>query len=252
MATWSTRRKYTYFFFFVTGLVLFIGIPTLLFLYEKPTCSDGKQNGSERGVDCGGSCTRLCPADFSDPRMVWSYSMRIVPGVYNALAYAQNPNQNVEAKSVPYTFKFYDAGGGLISERKGSVYVPPGQRFPIFEGGIQTQKEIVKTTFEFGAVTSWRAASPITDLKVTTTHLNQGDKPNAEVVFKNISLNKSYSKIDAFIILYDAQDNRVGFSKTVVDRINMNESQSMYFTWQEPFVRPVVRTEVLFVVRPLK
>lgn len=252
MATWSTRRKYGYFFFFVVGLVILIGVPAFFLLYEKPTCFDGKQNGSERGVDCGGSCARLCPADFSDPRVTWSYSMRVVPGVYNALAYAQNPNQNVEVKAIPYTFKFYDGSGGLITERKGSVYVPPGQRFPVFEGGIQTKRDIVKTTFEFGVVTSWRAGVAVTDLKVASTDLNQGEKPSAEVVVKNISLNKNYSDIDAFIILYDAQDNRVGFSKTVIDRILANESQSIYFTWPESFVRPVVRTEVLFVVRPLK
>lgn len=27
----------------------------------KPCCSDGKMNGDETGVDCGGSCTTKCP-----------------------------------------------------------------------------------------------------------------------------------------------------------------------------------------------
>lgn len=252
MASWSTRRKYSYFGFFFLGLVLVIGVPAFILLYEKPTCFDGKKNGNERGIDCSGSCAKLCPADFADPRATWSYSMRVVPGVYNALAYAQNPNQGVEAKSVPYTFKFYDVGGGLISERKGNVFVPAGQKFPIFEGGIQTNREIVKTTFEFGAVTSWRAGDTLSKLKAETTNLNQGERPSAEVIVKNISLSEEFSNIDAFIILYDTDGNRIGFSKTVIDRILKNGSQSIYFTWPESFIKPVVRTEVLFVAHPKK
>jgi hypothetical protein len=30
------------------------------FFVEIPTCSDVKQNGSETGIDCGGSCTQVC------------------------------------------------------------------------------------------------------------------------------------------------------------------------------------------------
>lgn len=251
MASWSSRRKYAYFFVFVVALVIIIGVPLVYFLYEKPSCFDGKQNGTERGIDCSGSCAKLCPADFSAPRVLWSFSMKVVPGVYNALAYVQNPNL-VEAKQVPYTFKFYDDKGMIITEKRGKTFVPAGQKFAVFEGGIQTQSMIVRTTFEFGDVPSWTQGEVLSKIKVLNTILDQGSRPSAEVSIENISLEEDFSNIDAFIILYDAEDNRVAFSKTIIESIKAGESHILYFTWPESFVKPVVRTEILFVAHPNK
>jgi hypothetical protein len=251
MATWSTKRKYGFFFLFVLILVILIGVPAVYFLYKKPTCFDGKQNGTERGIDCSGSCPKLCPADFAEPRVLWSYSMRVVPGVYNSIAYVQNPNP-VEAKSVPYVFRIYDDKGVQIAERKGNAFVPAGQKFAIFQGGIELEQAPARTTFEFGAVSSWRQGEIFSKLKVVRTDLDQGTSPRAEVTIKNYSLDKDVGETDAFIILYDADDNRVAFSKTVIEGVPANESRILYFTWPESFSKSVVRTEMLFTAKPKK
>lgn len=251
MATWATKRKLGYFFGLIFMLVLFVAVPAFYFLYTPPTCTDGKQNGGERGVDCGGKCARLCPADFTSARVLWSYSMKVVPGVYNTLAYVQNPNQGVEIKSLDYVFKFYDAEGILIDERRGSSFVPAGQKFVVFEGGIRTGIRIpARTTFEFTGVPAWRPGNVLTQIRTQNVDLTEGNAPKAEVKIQNMAVDKSFSNIDAFIVLYDADDNRVSFSKTVIEQIGVNQSQSLYFTWPEAFLRPVVRTEVIFMARP--
>lgn len=250
MASWSERRKYAYFFGFVVSLVILIGVPVVYILYEKPTCFDGKQNGTERGVDCSGACVKLCPADFASPRVLWSYTSRVVPGVYNALAYVQNPNPDVEALSVPYVFKLYNSQGELIAEKEGYTFVPGGQRFAVFLGGIQLQSVPTRTTFEFGSIPSWRQVQPLTEIKVVTTNIQEGSRPSVEVVIENISLQKDFDDVDVFIILYDAEGNRVAFSKTFIERLSAKETTTVYFTWPESFERPVVKTEVLFVVPP--
>ncbi len=233
------------------AVVLFVGVPAFFTLYKKPTCSDNKQNGTERGVDCGGSCARLCPFDFAAPRTLWSYSMRIVPGVYNLMAYVQNPNQNAEAGAVPYIFKLYDDEGIIVAERSGTAFIPAGQKFAIFEGGIQTGQRIpFKTTFEFKADPVWVPGVALSKIRVLTIDLTQEGKPKAEVRIRNDELSRGYSNVDAFIVLYDADDNRVAFSKTTIDSLGANETQTLYFTWPGSFERTIVRTEVLFVARP--
>ncbi|HEU5114911.1 MAG TPA: hypothetical protein VFT82_04055, partial [Candidatus Paceibacterota bacterium] len=124
MASWSTRRRWSYLLIFAALVVLFFGVPFFFLFYKAPTCFDGKQNGNETGIDCGGSCARLCPADFAAPRVLWSYSVQVVPGVFNSLAYVQNPNPSVEADNVPYLFRLYDSQGLLIAERTGKAFVP--------------------------------------------------------------------------------------------------------------------------------
>lgn len=251
MASWSTKRKYGYFFVLVIMAGLFIVTPLFLLFYKAPTCTDGKQNGNERGIDCGGSCPRLCPVDFSTNKVLWSYSMKVVSGIYNALAYVQNPNQGVEIKSMGYTFKLYDDKGVLISEKNGFTFVPAGQKFAVFEGGIPTGERIpAKTTFEFTGEPAWRPGAMLTKIRTLNVNLDQGSSPTAEVKIENDAVDQSFSNIDAFIVLYDKDDNRVAFSKTIIETISAVESKSIYFTWPEAFARPVVRTEVIFMAHP--
>ncbi|HEY0908320.1 MAG TPA: hypothetical protein VGE35_03155 [Candidatus Paceibacterota bacterium] len=253
MASWSTRRKYGYFLALVVVAVVLIGLPAFFLFYKPPTCADGKMNGSERGIDCGGKCARLCPADFSEAKVLWSYSSQVVPGVYNALAYAQNPNQNVEIASLGYTFKLYDSEGILVAEKNGTTFVPAGQKFVVFQAGIQTGTRVpARTTFEFTGTPAWRPGAVLSKIRTLNVELEQDGAPSAEVRIKNDAVDQAFSNIDAYVVLYDRDDNRVAFSKTVIEKIGVSETQTLYFTWPGAFVRPVVRTEVIFMARPQK
>ncbi len=250
MASWSTKRKSAYFLVFALFVVFAVALPMFLSFYKSPTCSDGRKNGSEKGIDCGGSCTRLCPADFAKPRVLWSYSTNVVPGVYNSLAYVENPNQSVEVDSVDYTFKLYDDRGLLIAERKGQTAVPAGQKFAVFQGGIKTGERVpVKTTFEFGEDIEWQKGSALSSIRVLTISLDQTSEPKAEAKIINDSVGKTYSSLSAFIILYDKNDNRLAFSKTLIDKIAPGEATVLYFTWPNAFPGKAVRSEIVFVAQ---
>jgi hypothetical protein len=251
MASWSTRRKYGFFFAFIIVAAIVLGVPAFFAFYKAPTCMDGKQNGGERGVDCGGECAKLCPADFAEPKVLWSYSMKIVPGVYNALAYVQNPNQLVEAKSLPYVFRLYDDRGILILERRGQTFVPAGQKFAVFEGALETGVRIpARTTIEFTPLPAWRQGEILSKIRVERIDVEEDASPRAEVRIKNESIDTVYSNVDAFVVLYDASGNRIAFSKTVIGNIAPGVVDTLYFTWPEAFPRPVVKKEALFVQRP--
>lgn len=89
---WVAKRKLFYGIFSIVALVLVIGVPLFFVLYKTPTCFDGKQNQNEKGIDCGGVCTRLCSSDIANPIVLWQRSFVVTDGVYNAVAYVQNPN----------------------------------------------------------------------------------------------------------------------------------------------------------------
>jgi hypothetical protein len=248
MASWSTKRRLGYFLVFALGILVVIAIPSFFLFYTSPTCTDGKQNGTEKGVDCGGVCTRLCPADYLAPRVLWGYSMNVVPGLYNSLAYVDNPNQGVMAESVQYSFKLYDDKGLLVAERKGKTSIPAGQKFAVFAGAIKTGERIpARTTFELAENIEWQRSAPLSGLRVLTTEVMEGNEPKAEAKIVNDTVDKTFSSLDAFIVLYDENDNRVAFSKTRIERIEPRETTTLYFTWPSPFVRKGIRTEILFV-----
>ena len=87
-------------------------------------------------------------------------------------------------------------------------------------------------------------------LRVDNIEVVQGPEPKAEIKIRNTSLDSGYSKVDAYIVLYDKNDNRVAFSKTIIDRIDASESKVINFTWPESFKTEAVKTEMLFTLRP--
>src|SRR3990167_9267397 len=97
--TWAMQRQ----LFYVGVLLLFFLIFGFLITYSRfnqpPTCTDLKQNGSETGVDCGGSCQLACLAQVDPITILWSRAFKVIPGRYNAVAYLENRNKNAAIQS---------------------------------------------------------------------------------------------------------------------------------------------------------
>src|SRR3989339_265818 len=129
--TWAFKRQ----FFYIFILVLFFAVFGFLIAYSKlnkaPTCFDNKQNDTETGVDCGGSCANACLAQVDPISVLWARAFRVVPGRYNAVAYLENHNKNIAINKVNYKFRFADKNNIYIGKREGSAYVPPSGRFAI-------------------------------------------------------------------------------------------------------------------------
>src|SRR3989344_3830217 len=92
--TWALKRQIFYtsvlcVFFLIFGFL--VGYP---YLNKPPTCNDGKQNGDESGVDCGGLCLRACIGEVDIISILWSRAFQVVPGRYNAVAYIENHTRN--------------------------------------------------------------------------------------------------------------------------------------------------------------
>ena len=87
--TWATKRKLQYLsaVFVLFLLVLFIILYPIIF--KKPTCIDNIMNGTETGVDCGGSCSLMCKEKTSDPIIFWSRAFPVVGKTYNLVAFIE-------------------------------------------------------------------------------------------------------------------------------------------------------------------
>src|ERR1035437_5233264 len=119
---WAFRRQ----IFYIGIILLLCAIVAFSVIYPKlnkpPTCSDGIQNGTETGIDCGGSCTYACLAQMAPVSVLWSRAFEVVPGRYNAVAYLVNHNKNVAVEKISYRFRFADANNVYIGKREGSTF----------------------------------------------------------------------------------------------------------------------------------
>jgi hypothetical protein len=244
--SWDQRRKLIYLGSFALFLIIVISIPTYLTLHQAPTCSDEKQNGTEEGIDCGGSCTKLCKPLQLRPGVLWQQSFEVAPGVYTAVAYVGNPNANAEAKNVPYVFRLYGPGNIVLAERKGVVYIPPGKNFAVVEAGIRADSKPISTSFDLDDNFTWfavRAAVPVFSIRGITVS-STTTSPVIEADIQNQTFT-DYGRINIVAIVYNRQDNAIAASKTYVDALKRQSVRHIIFTWPEAFTDAAIRVELI-------
>lgn len=249
MDSWSQKRKLIYGAIFLGAVLLVVGVPAFLLFYKAPSCFDGKKNGGEKGVDCGGKCIKLCQSDFLPPSVAWARIERVVPGIYNIGAYIINPNSEGEAKNVPYRVSIFDKEGILIAEENGTVTIPPHRNTLAFSSLIKLTNSLpAKVLFEFTEKPDWNkkidTLSPI--VVVSKDYIEEYDGSSLLVTLKNDGL-ETLNNLGVYVVLQDKNGNVTGFSKTVIDSLLPKSSEVAPFTWNTNRQGEVVSIEVLYV-----
>ena len=246
MSVWSAKRKFFYFAVAILFALLFVGLPIFLLIYRVPTCSDGKQNQGEAGIDCGGSCRAVCASVAIEPIVWWQRFFQISPGVYNAVARVENPNTDSAAARVKYIFRLYDKANAVIAWREGEVNIPPRQIFYVFEGGLTTGERLpVKTTFEFVAPLNWFVEKITAPLSVSGQILSKtSTTPRLDAILRNDSDNDVHN-VEVVAVIFDADGNAINSSKTIVDVVLSESAAPFFFTWRQPFDKEPTRVEII-------
>jgi hypothetical protein len=255
MSVWATQRKLTYISIAAVFLLIAVVWPSYHFLYKPPTCTDGKQDGGEQGVDCGGPCQLLCPALALAPIVHWDQIFPVAPGIYNAVAYIENPNLGSYAENVAYVFDIYDAQGALIATRTGTANIWANTKFAIFEPNIETGTSTAgSVTFQFTGKLTWvkdNLIFPQISIPQSSIVLSRADTtPHLDATVVN-STSVPVQNLPFISILYDAAGNAIAVSRTIVPYLANGASQGIYFVWTQPFSEPVVQTEIIPIETPI-
>jgi hypothetical protein len=247
---WALRRQILdlFIFFAVVGTFGFFII--YLFLSKEPTCFDNRKNGTETGMDCGGSCAMACLAETDSVSILWSRAFKVMHGRYNAVAYLENHNKNKAVDKIKYRFRFADENNVYIGKREGTTAIPPSGNFAVFEPAIGLGNSIpVYTTFEFTEIPNWMQVpqDKIDQLKILVSRIdlqNPDTSPKLLATVKNSSL-YSIPEVDVVAILYDKTGNAISVSKTYIETLAGEENRDITFTWPEPLSGIVFTKEII-------
>jgi hypothetical protein len=244
--TWAGRRKLVLWLGFISVVAVIGWLGYLKITDREPTCFDRVKNQSEAGIDCGGVCELLCPFQTIDPKVHWSRVFRVTDGVYNAVAYIENPNIESGVDSVSYTFQLFDKDGKYIAERRGTTFLSTNAVIPVFEGGIEVGgREPARTFFEFSEPFVWRIAKNLPGIRVERQGLTRIDTaPKIDAILVNESVVDAHN-IEVVAIVFDATDNAIGSSKTIVRLLEGSGEAPIVFTWPKPFLSSPSRIEVV-------
>lgn len=247
---WSSKKQISYFLVFLA--IFTIGVFILIFPYinKPPTCFDGKQNGDETGVDCGGDCARVCTNEAYGLVVSWSRAFSVSGGTYNLAAFVENQNTEAGIYNINYEFNVYDDDNVFIGRVSGSSFITPNTRNLIFEPSFDAGNRVpARVDFRFTNFPNW--------LRVDRSQRNAMSLDVQDIVFSNTF---SYPRLEAsvinntlmdirdievYAILYDSQDNVINTSKTFIQNLIKNSREKVYFTWPIPFKEQPSRIEIL-------
>ncbi len=255
MNSWSAKRKRFILSLVFVVLILLIGLPAFFFFYKSPTCFDGKQNGDETGVDCGGSCQLLCAVESlpiiqkGDAQI-----LKVADSIYEVVALFENPNANAQIYRASYTIKLFSASSTApIKIIEGEVFVPKNGIFAVFEKPFLLENESPNK-----AVFSWKKESlvwqknnvSLPNISVRTKNLTKPESaPRLDVQVLNNSLETIYN-IELIVLLSDTEGNIFAASKTFLDSLSSGSLAPAVFTWPTPFEKQATLIDVISRVLP--
>jgi len=251
--SWAVRRRILYLLGVFIFFAIVVGGPVAYhFLTIAPTCHDGVQNEGETSPDHGGPCLLLDAASLQPEAVLWARTLKVRDGLFDAVAYVDNPNQGAGVIDAPYELDLYDSQNVLVAQISGNTFVMPGGVTPVFLGGIDTgHRDAVHAQFQFTAPLSWervvglaqgitlsnqQVTSVASSSEVTATALNASVAPITDITF--------------VATVFDAAGNAIASSQTALPRLDAGASQQIFFTWPSAFPAQVGRVDIIPVVSP--
>ncbi len=248
--TWAAKRK-----LIIIGVIAVVLLAALasvwyFFFYTAPSCIDGKQNQTEEGIDCGGTCTYLCSASEAAPSVRFVRAFSPLPGRTDVIAYVDNPNTNAEAHKAPYTIELYNDQNVLVAKTKGVADLPALSTAPIFVPELFSGSEVVSHAFLTFSQPDihWVKASPLPKtLETQNVVYAGGDNPRVTATVYNKTA-QSRTRVYFVATLFGIDGKALASSATIVDVIPAQGTNSLVFTWPTPIAESVARVDIMPVL----
>lgn len=229
------------------GAVILISVA-----YQTASCVDGVQNQGETGIDCGGPCPYLCTDQQLAPTVLFTQTVDNGSGRVDLVASVENKNVTAAARTVPYRVRVYGANQALLREMAGSIDLPPATVVPVYIPGVAASQQSVKNAFLEIDPTApkWFTLSPDPRIVPKVSGIRLGGTMNAPRIQATLSNPSAtaLSNVQAVVMVYNPQGTIIGASSTVIPVIPGQDSATMMYTWNGPFVGAPTRIEVVPII----
>jgi len=231
------------------AIVILIVAVVLFLLWLKlfpATCSDGKQNHGEEGIDCGGPCPNECLGDVRDINVLWAKALSLKNGRYDLIAMLENPNINIVAESLEYEFYIYDKNNNAIGRREGKTFVNNFGEFLIFEPMVDFHLSVPNNVILKIKNISWKKRDiPKLQIVISKKDFTNTPFPKLDIFLVNKSPTKT-PELFVYPVIYDKDKNAFAASVTKIDGLDFNEEREVIFTWPKSFDKDPDSYDIFF------
>jgi hypothetical protein len=243
---WGRHRKALIIAILVSIGVFLVAITGIATFYHAPSCNDDSQNQGETGVDCGGPCSHLCTPEEIAPQVIFVRALNQQSGRTDVVAQIANKNPDAAAKDVSFTVTLYAEDNTVITTTKGTVDLAPNGNTPVFISGVASGNRTVKQTFltiDQSSLYWYKYKDDRPIVTVSDVVLTPGNAPRVTATVSNPTAFPLLN-LPVVITVFDAANNAIAASRTVVASVPPLGDASLIFTWNAPFVGSAAREEV--------
>ncbi len=245
---WAQRRQRIIVAILILVTAALVAVVVIAITYKAPSCMDNIKNQGETGVDCGGPCSTLCTADEVAPRVLFVRTVSPAAGRTDVIAYVSNENPNAVAPHATYTLELYDSNNQILAKRQGTVTLPPSATIPLFISNVYDGNgEVTQAFLTFDNVAiKWQRSDSKQVVPIQGNYQWDSNTQNPRVseTLTNPTANTLFNET-VVATVFDASDNAIGASQTVIPTFQGQSTAMVVFTWNQPFSTTPVRIEVL-------
>ena len=259
-SSWRQSRKIAFIVVIIIIISGFLAYKTFPYFNKPATCYDNKENGDERGVDCGGSCKLICITDVIPFDIKYSKAISTDVGLYDIVSLIENRNKDKDTNdgSIDYTFLIYDKSGSVIKTISGSTTLPIGQTFPIVIQNVPITlspgNSISNVVLNISDNKSWKAQDSVyanSFFKIGNIDFKRNFNNISQLKVNVSNLTKAYFRnVPVSVLLYDSNNNLVATNETILKEVKGSESKDLVFTWRKPLSIDNPKIEVYPIVTP--
>lgn len=250
--SWAARRRFLILLIIGAVITAFLTIILISVFYKSPSCTDGRQNQGESGIDCGGPCAYFCAGQKYPPTVLFTKAIQNRDGRTGVISIVENKNADAAAKNIQYRITLYGAGQSLIQQVTGTLDLPPGASVPVYIPNIASGKQKIVNSFLDIVAPSVRWFSMPIDERIipTVSSINQDGTtslPRITATLTNTSAN-ALVNIKTIVVVHNEKGDVIAASATVMPIIYAQSNATATFTWNEAFSSTPAYIEVVPIV----
>jgi hypothetical protein len=174
-----------------------------------------------------------------------------VQGRTDVIAYIDNTNANAAMKGAKFTITLYGPDNIIVAEKTAMADLPPKSTVPVFIPGFYSGLQTVARaflTFDTSSYNWYRYEDTRPVLATSNIILSGGDATPRLTADVSNPTALSLFRVPVVATVFDAQNNAIAASATVLEEIPPMGTASAVFTWNAPFPATPAKEEVIPLV----
>ncbi len=250
---WEFKRKLLY---AVSATIIIVALAIFFLrgiLFPLATCSDGRKNGFEVNIDCGGTCALICKENVNPLSVAWAKAIKTQENRYDLAALVVNTNIDNASREIGYTFTVYDEEGLLTKTVAGTTVVPLDGKFPLIVQNVVLPKKPANVAVVLVDGLHYKVTESPTSptIRIFERRYEAGVIPRVYTTVANTK-RITINNLPVRVLLFDIHDNVYAVGQTIIPELLKEGVKEIVFTWDEPLPFPPTRIGVYPIFDPFK